>query len=53
MTINEYKQRFLEIFKEMEKEHGRIKSVEMEHGEEIYDPYGRFIESRNKCTITF
>ena len=29
MTIDEYKVRFAEIFREMEEEHGHVKSVEI------------------------
>lgn len=30
MTIDEYKEKFLELFKQLEAEHGQVQSVEIE-----------------------
>ena len=53
MTIEEYKKRLLAIFSEIEKEHGRIKCVEMEHDNEITDHLGRVVADSTICTIKF
>ncbi len=41
MIIDEYKKKFSDLFKEIEKEHGKCESVKVYHGEEIKDSYGR------------
>ena len=40
MTISEYKERFKNLFKEIEEEHGRCKTLKIIHGQEFDDGYG-------------
>lgn len=47
MTIEEYKKKFIELFKQLEKEHGRIRAVEI-WKEEIGPKF-----TRGEIKITF
>ena len=52
MTTNDYKEKFIELFKEMEHELGSCASVEIEREDQVcYN--GEIIHSNYKCKIIF
>ena len=52
MTIKEYREQFLALFEQMEKEHGHVKYIEISHKYTLHDTIGNEYES-NDCDITF
>ena len=53
MIVDEYKTKFADLFMEMEKEHGRCRSVEMYHGQEIKDFNGEPVRANIVVKIDF
>ena len=52
MKIEEYKKQFIELFKQLQEEHGKPESVYIST-DDICDDTGYVIESKPKCSIDF
>lgn len=52
MNIDGYKKQFIELFKQLQKEHGKPESVYISTND-ICDDTGYVIESTPKCSIEF
>lgn len=52
MTVNDYKKRFIDLFKEMEKELGNCSEVRVESESKVAC-YGEMIDKYYSCRIEF
>lgn len=52
MKIDEYKEKFIELFKQLQEEHGKPKNVYITSND-IYDDTGYVVESTPICGIEF
>ena len=51
MTTNDYKKKFIDLFKEMEQELGDCASLEIEREDETH--FGEIVRKSYKCRIFF
>ena len=52
MKIEEYKKQFVDLFKQLQEEHGKPESVYIST-DDICDDTGYVIESKPRCSIDF
>ena len=53
MSIEEYKKKFIDLFKEMESEHGNVESVEIGTNYVYKNGIGEVVGKDIKCKIQF
>lgn len=53
MTMQEYKQKFIELVQQMEQEHGQCEYVTIQHVDKATTQYGTIISTNLQCTIEY
>lgn len=53
MTVSEYKDKFLKLFDELEKEHGAVKNVSVYHDSSVVSFGGDLVVNNSRCSIEF